>query len=1092
MPADSWTARSDDGRELREVADGRLDTAWTSPGPQRTGLGLTLHFRQPVAVHRVFISPGPRRQHFARSLTFSFATDVGSAVIAQAALPKHAETDLRFNSVRARSLRIEVGADTAAFPWTVAELEVYGSAARAEDAVVVADDAPGPLQLAAGELGYYLTGLTGKPVPVVAPGKAGSYPGMLYCIEDLKSLARTHEEMVRNRDAGRLPAGVNVEREGREVRFRAWPYEHVLNSVWEFLERQGVRWVLPDAHGDFVPSQRPIDLSMLPLRYEPPVGWRYANFGLEHLRGHQPADWDPVRQSPGPPLMHFLRNRWNDTWGNHLGPYVGGAEVPVPAPGVSPRVGYATPTGHSFNEVMPPEVLAGHPEWWGMLRNTAFKNSGKIAVDTAPRQEHGVTFCWSNPGLMDWVAERYVEKADGNPNARGVITMVPMDSAVFCECPQCWKLYEPVEQEELCFEWGGRMNVADGYWHFVAGVAERIGRKLPRVEIAALAYANYHKPPRHIERLPENVRVRVCIYGAQSLPLGHPANEEMRLRLKEWYGKAGRLDQWNYVLLMGDPGPPIPLVTAMSDWMRTMGELGALGGGTQAGLAHLPYNPWNFYAFARYLWRPTEKPADVLDDFFASCFREASAPMSAYYRLMEGEVLTKGIDLKEGDYGYGPKAAVLTADVVPVLEAHLAEAESLSASWVVGCRLELMREGFERAKRRVARQVVGPADVAARGTALYPCHRRAGEIRVDGRLDEEAWRRAPFVSGFTAPGTGQPAFGHQTRLRMAWDDETLYLGVECDRPGLDASGPRSAGKLDWGESVEVFLVPRLGEPTVYYQLALDPWGGTYGPWPFRGSLYGRVRWDLPEWRSAAAVGDGVWTAEAAVPFSALEAPPNVDDAWLANVTRNTRTPGAGPTAHTSWSRMPFLNWHLYDHYNSVTFRDGTPDEAAASRVTRELNRGFEQQRASLGEMHERAVAAADAAEGTANLGVQGNAKVSITGTLEDGVLTESGAWLMLGFRQPETCTLSWPRPVTFDTVLLRLGSRGRDVPQDYSLECRAGGEWKLLANVEGNVLGRRAHRFDPVSTDQLRMTVYRPDTGTRTVSRIEVYRLGGR
>ena len=62
-------------------------------------------------------------------------------------------------------------------------------------------------------------------------------------IVDLKPLAATVEAMEENRRAGRLPEGVNVERDGREVRFRAWPYENVLNSVWEFLERQGVRWV---------------------------------------------------------------------------------------------------------------------------------------------------------------------------------------------------------------------------------------------------------------------------------------------------------------------------------------------------------------------------------------------------------------------------------------------------------------------------------------------------------------------------------------------------------------------------------------------------------------------------------------------------------------------------------------------------------------------------------------------------------------------------------------------------------------------------------------------------------------------------------
>lgn len=43
-------------------------------------------------------------------------------------------------------------------------------------------------------------------------------------------------------------------------------YANVRRSVWAFLENQGVRWLYPDEHGDFVPTGKGVSLDGLPLR----------------------------------------------------------------------------------------------------------------------------------------------------------------------------------------------------------------------------------------------------------------------------------------------------------------------------------------------------------------------------------------------------------------------------------------------------------------------------------------------------------------------------------------------------------------------------------------------------------------------------------------------------------------------------------------------------------------------------------------------------------------------------------------------------------------------------------------------------------
>ena len=74
---------------------------------------------------------------------------------------------------------------------------------------------------------------------------------------------------------------------------------------------------------------------------------------------------------------------------------------------------------------------------------------------------------------------------------------------------------------------------------------------------------------------------------------------------------------------------------------------------------------------------------------------------------------------------------------------------------------------------------VGAADPAPRPfpvpdaeVARYTAFRAAGPIEVDGRLDEESWRRAPRSPRFVDMVTGRPVV-HDTHAAVVWDDEAL-------------------------------------------------------------------------------------------------------------------------------------------------------------------------------------------------------------------------------------------------------------------------------------------------------------------------------
>ena len=56
--------------------------------------------------------------------------------------------------------------------------------------------------------------------------------------------------------------------------------------------------------------------------------------------------------------------------------------------------------------------------------------------------------------------------------------------------------------------------------------------------------------------------------------------------------------------------------------------------------------------------------------------------------------------------------------------------------------------------------------------------RLVGDLRLDGRLDEPAWARAPAASGFRQrePQEGEPA-REPTEVRVLYDARNLYIGV---------------------------------------------------------------------------------------------------------------------------------------------------------------------------------------------------------------------------------------------------------------------------------------------------------------------------
>ena len=167
---------------------------------------------------------------------------------------------------------------------------------------------------------------------------------------------------------------------------------------------------------------------------------------------------------------------------------------------------------------------------------------------------------------------------------------------------------------------------------------------------------------------------------------------------------------------------------------------------------------------------------------------------------------------------------------------------------------------------------------------------------IDGKLDDPAWQIPPLEP--FEPQASQPAEVAQTAVRVTYDAQRLYVAWQCDEPQVDKLVCAGAGRDSdiWsGDVVELFC--SLGDdPQQYRHFIVNPnnvvWDGQSSP---QGD---DVSWDA-DWQSAAARGDGHWTVEMAIPWSALGGPPTPGSVRRANLCRQ-RSP---KRELSSWSTI---------------------------------------------------------------------------------------------------------------------------------------------------------------------------------------------
>jgi hypothetical protein len=225
-------------------------------------------------------------------------------------------------------------------------------------------------------------------------------------------------------------------------------------------------------------------------------------------------------------------------------------------------------------------------------------------------------------------------------------------------------------------------------------------------------------------------------------------------------------------------------------------------------------------------------------------------------------------------------------------------------------------------------------------------------IVVDGRLDEAAWRDAPWTEPFVdIEGGAKPRPRFETRARMLWDDGYFYVGAELREPHVWGTLTEHDSVIFRDPDFEVFIDPN-GDNHEYYEFEINALGTGWDlllPKPYKDDGKALNNWEIPGLKSAVHVDgtlndtrdtDRGWSVELAFPWRVLgelarrPSPPRDGDQWRVNFSRvewpveitggRYQKVAGRREDNWVWSPQHVVDMHRPESWGYVQFAAGAP------------------------------------------------------------------------------------------------------------------------------------------------------------------------
>ena len=287
-------------------------------------------------------------------------------------------------------------------------------------------------------------------------------------------------------------------------------------------------------------------------------------------------------------------------------------------------------------------------------------------------------------------------------NACAVIAALPAETPVFdampkdgftwlrhCHCDWCERNI-PFSKTDIGF-------ASDLVWRRTAELANRLKTKFPRARVSQMSYIPYVRIP--MNEIPENVDVFVARRGpwAEGTAIG----ERERGEVRRWHDKLGRkLSLWNYPdkvdcwnLEMKDIPQLAP--RAWASYYRAVAPH-VTGAFAESESDRWIYNYLNYYVFSRVCWNPESDVEAILAEHHRLMFGSAAKEMAEFFDTLEQcwmKVVAKPYDtpLGPGVCEAPTEEELHTKIYSPEVLSRLASIVSLASSKVAERSMEARR-----------------------------------------------------------------------------------------------------------------------------------------------------------------------------------------------------------------------------------------------------------------------------------------------------------------------------------------------------------------------------------------------------------------
>jgi hypothetical protein len=218
---------------------------------------------------------------------------------------------------------------------------------------------------------------------------------------------------------------------------------------------------------------------------------------------------------------------------------------------------------------------------------------------------------------------------------------------------------------------------------------------------------------------------------------------------------------------------------------------------------------------------------------------------------------------------------------------------------------------------------------------VYRCTITDDTVKVDGKLDDAAWKKAPVIRLKLADSGKEPDLA--TEVRLVCGKTALYVAFHCEDDNIVAKLKDRDDPVWREECVEVFICPS-GELHQYFEINVNPLNAVFDACILNGwrmtkprrFIKGMKELNIRKLKTAVHVDGKVgepggaksWTVEYAIPLremiGAPNTPPKPGDEWRLNLYRIDH-PEKGRTEESAWSPTVTLDFHRPWRFGTLKF-----------------------------------------------------------------------------------------------------------------------------------------------------------------------------